>query len=61
MIARYKHSILFGLIVSNKGNKFYNIDTWGLCYKTNYRGNLPWSDGKTLILCYKKKFTLVSR
>jgi hypothetical protein len=27
VIARYKHSILFGLIVSNEGNKFYNIDT----------------------------------
>ncbi len=27
VIARYKHSSLFGLVVSNKGNKFYNIDT----------------------------------
>jgi hypothetical protein len=26
-IARYIHSSLFGLIVSNKGNKFYNTDT----------------------------------
>ena len=27
MIARYKQSSLFGLIDSNEGNKFYNIDT----------------------------------
>ncbi len=27
VIARYKHSSLFGLVVSNKGKKFYNIDT----------------------------------
>ncbi len=27
VIARYKHSSLFGLIVSNEGKKFYNIDT----------------------------------
>jgi hypothetical protein len=27
VIARYKHSGLFGLIVSNEGKKFYNIDT----------------------------------
>ncbi len=26
VIARYKHSSLFGLIISNEGNKFYNID-----------------------------------
>jgi hypothetical protein len=28
VIARYKYSSLFGLIVSNKGKKFYNIETW---------------------------------
>ncbi len=27
VFARYKHSSLFGLAVSNKGKKFYNIDT----------------------------------
>jgi len=27
VIARYKHSSLFGLVVSNEGKKFYNIDT----------------------------------
>jgi hypothetical protein len=27
VIARYKHSSLFGLVVSNEGNKFYKIDT----------------------------------
>ncbi len=27
-IARYKHSNLFGLIVSNEVKKFYDIDTW---------------------------------
>jgi hypothetical protein len=33
-IARYKHSSLFGLIISNKGKKFYNIDTWCRRFKT---------------------------
>jgi hypothetical protein len=28
VIASYKHSSLFGLINSDKGKKFYNIDTW---------------------------------
>ncbi len=27
VIARYKHSSLFGLVVLNEGKKFYNIDT----------------------------------
>ncbi len=30
VIARYKHSSLLGLIVSDEGKKFYNIDTWVL-------------------------------
>jgi hypothetical protein len=33
-IAWYKHSSLFGLDVSNKGKKFYNIDTRCQFYKT---------------------------
>jgi hypothetical protein len=28
VIARYKHSSLFGLVISNEGKKFYDIDTW---------------------------------
>jgi hypothetical protein len=28
VIARYKHSSVFGLIISNEGKKFYNIGTW---------------------------------
>jgi hypothetical protein len=28
VIASYKHSSLFGLVVSDKGKKFYNIDNW---------------------------------
>ncbi len=32
-IAKYKQSNLFGLIISNEGKKFYNIDTSGLKYK----------------------------
>ncbi len=32
VIAKYKRSSLFGLIVSNEGKKFYNIDTrWQCC------------------------------
>jgi hypothetical protein len=34
VIARDKHSSLFGLIISDEGNKFYNIDTRCQCYKT---------------------------
>jgi hypothetical protein len=33
MIARYKHPSLFCLNFSNKGKKFYNIDTWNKSYK----------------------------
>jgi hypothetical protein len=33
VIASYKHSNLFCLINSDKGKKFYNIDTCGLYYK----------------------------
>ncbi len=33
MIARYEHSSLFGLVVSNEGKKFCNIDTWAQCCK----------------------------
>ncbi len=36
VIARYKHSSLFGLVISNEEKKFYNIDTRGKCYKTFY-------------------------
>ena len=28
VIAKYKHSSLFGLFISNEEKKFYNIDTW---------------------------------
>jgi len=53
-IARYKHSSLFDLIISNEGKKFYNIDTRkaelyilhlyrnesrGQCYKDFYGRN----------------------
>jgi hypothetical protein len=31
VIARYKHSSLFGLIICNEEKKFYNIDTWCQC------------------------------
>ena len=34
VIARYKHSSLFGLVISNEGNKFYNLDTGCQGYKT---------------------------
>jgi hypothetical protein len=33
-IASYKHSSLFGLVVSDEGKKFYNIDPWWKSYKT---------------------------
>jgi hypothetical protein len=32
-IARHKHSRLFGLVVTNKGKKFFNIDTWRNIFK----------------------------
>ena len=37
VIASYKHSSLFGLIVSDEGKKFYNIDTWCQSYETHFR------------------------
>ena len=30
MIAIYEHSSLFGLVISNEGKKFYNINTWNV-------------------------------
>jgi len=33
-IARYKHTSLFGLVMSDEEKKFYKIDTSGLYYKT---------------------------
>jgi hypothetical protein len=30
VIVRYKHSSLFGLVVSNERKKFYDIDTWSV-------------------------------
>jgi hypothetical protein len=40
VIARYKHTSLFGLVFCNEEKKFYNIDTWVKCYKTFYGRNL---------------------
>jgi hypothetical protein len=34
VIASYKHSSLFGLIDSDKGIKFYNLDILCQCHKT---------------------------
>jgi hypothetical protein len=39
VIAMYKHLSLFSLVISNKGKKFYNIDTWAQCYKTFFDRN----------------------
>jgi hypothetical protein len=39
VIARYKHSCLFGLVISNKGKKFYNIDSWCQSYKSFFVTN----------------------
>jgi hypothetical protein len=33
VIAGYKHSSLFGLIISIEGKKFYNIDTWLISFQ----------------------------
>jgi hypothetical protein len=37
VIARYKHSNLFGLVISNEGSKFYNIDTCKIQQKMFYK------------------------
>jgi hypothetical protein len=34
VIARYKHSSLFCLVISKEEKKFYNIDTWCQCHQT---------------------------
>jgi hypothetical protein len=43
VIARYKHSSLLGLIVSNAEKKFNNVDTWAQCYKTFLSVNYDFS------------------
>ncbi len=40
VIARYKHSSLFGLVFCNEEKKFYNIDAKGQYYKTFFGRNL---------------------
>jgi hypothetical protein len=34
VIASYKHSSLFGLVISDEGKKFHNIGTWYQRYLT---------------------------
>ncbi len=34
VIARYKHSSLFGLVICSEEKKFYNICTWCQFFKT---------------------------
>jgi hypothetical protein len=51
VIARYKHSSLFGNVISNKEKKFYNIDTWSLDTSSSYlewRLGLPEIEIKTI-------------
>ncbi len=43
VIARYKHSSLFGLVNGDKGKMFYNIDTWK-AEKLEVAGGHPSSD-----------------
>ncbi len=33
----YKHSSLFGLVISNKEKKFYEIGTWSICLIFGFR------------------------
>ncbi len=40
VIARHKHSGLFGLIISNEGKEFYNIDTWTYLSDASFLGKL---------------------
>ncbi len=35
VFARHKHSRLLGLVISDEGKKFYNIDTWPLIMRLN--------------------------
>jgi hypothetical protein len=41
MIARYKHSSLFGLLISNKEKSFITLKPGANVIK-KYRGKLPW-------------------
>jgi hypothetical protein len=60
--ARYKHSSLFGLIVSNKGKKFYDIDTRVNIFSRHFLSRShrcwdsnpwPWDEeAGILLLCY---------
>jgi hypothetical protein len=35
-VSKDKFSSLLGLVISNEGKKFYNIDTWCQSFKTFY-------------------------
>jgi hypothetical protein len=40
MLTKDKHSSLLPIFVNYGRKKFYNIETWGECYKTFYSRNL---------------------
>jgi hypothetical protein len=40
VIASYKNSSLFGLVISDEGKKFYDIDCWSQSYKTFFSPSL---------------------
>ncbi len=44
VIARYKHSSLFGHVISNKGNKFFNIDTRSSSLSNMNRSAAPYTN-----------------
>ncbi len=58
VIARYKHSSLFGLIDSGEGNMFYNIESWAQCYKTSFVCDLHiFVLNQSVLLHYPEKLT----
>ena len=76
VIARNKHSSLFGHIISNKGKKFNNIDTWSCSQVFKILFNLvktfrflQWTKGHSSALynrimltkCLSNKFFLTER
>ncbi len=56
VIARYKHSSLFGLVISNEGKQFYNIDTWCQGYKNLF---LRYRQRNKICYCVCPLFRLV--
>ncbi len=54
VIASYKHSSLFGLVISNEEKRFYNIDTWAIDQGSDIVRVFPDLEHRRMIVAWNK-------